>query len=56
MEKADSQLATNRRFANVLAEKGYSIEYQEFNGGHGYISWRRALFDGLITLLGEDSN
>lgn len=56
MEKADSQLATNRRFANVLAEKGYSIEYQEFNGGHGYISWRRALFDGLITLLGEEAN
>lgn len=28
MEKADSQLATNRRFANVLAEKGYSVEYQ----------------------------
>ena len=56
MEKADSQLFTNRRFANVLAEKGYSVEYQEFNGGHGYISWRRALFDGLITLLGEEGN
>ena len=56
MEKADSQLATNRRFADVLAEKGYSVEYQEFNGGHGYVSWRRALFDGLITLLGEEGN
>ena len=54
-EKADSQLATNRRFANVLAEKGYSIEYREFNGGHGYIGWRRALFDGLETLLGEEA-
>lgn len=56
MEKADSQLATNRRFARVLAGKGYSVEYQEFNGGHGYISWRRALYDGLITLLGKQGN
>lgn len=56
MEKADSQLSTNRRFANVLAEKGYSVEFQEFNGGHGYISWRRSLLDGLISLLGEEGD
>jgi len=54
MEKADSQLATNRRFRDVLTEKGYSITYQEFNGGHGYISWCRALFDGLVALIGEE--
>ncbi len=53
MEVVENQLATNRRFHDVLAAKGYPVAYQEFNSGHGYIGWRRALFDGLIALIGE---
>lgn len=45
-------LIPNRTFKNVLLAKGYDIHYQEFSGGHDYLSWRGTLADGLIFLMG----
>jgi enterochelin esterase family protein len=36
----------------VLLAKGYYVHYEQFVGGHDGLSWRGALADGLIALLG----
>jgi enterochelin esterase-like enzyme len=33
---------------DVLRAKGHEVFYQEFQGGHDYLSWRGTLADGLI--------
>jgi len=45
-----SQVVTNRHMRDVLAAKGYTIHYQEFNGGHEYLNWRGSFADGLLFL------
>jgi enterochelin esterase family protein len=45
-------LVPNRHMRDVLLAKGYEVHYQEFNGGHDYMSWKGTLADGLILLLG----
>lgn len=47
-------VASNRHFRDVLALKGYEVEYTEFDGGHDYICWRGSLADGLLKLVGND--
>ena len=37
--------------AELLLAKGYDVHYQQFTGGHDYISWRETLADGLIALF-----
>lgn len=46
-------LATSRYMRDVLLAKGYEVHFQEFIGGHDYLSWRGTLADGLIILMGS---
>jgi len=47
-----SILEPSRHMRDVLLAKGYEVHYQEFVGGHDYLSWRGTLADGLIALVG----
>lgn len=53
MGSADSILFCTRTLRDVLRAKGYEVHFQEFEGGHDYLSWRGTLADGLIVLLGD---
>ena len=46
-------LVQSRHMRDVLLAKGYEVHYQEFQGGHDYLSWRGTLADGLIMLMGN---
>ena len=46
-------LETSRHMRDVLLAKGYEVHYQQFMGGHDYLSWRGTLADGLIELIGR---
>jgi enterochelin esterase family protein len=46
-------LLPTRNLRDVLLAKGYEVHYQEFAGGHDFLSWRGTLADGLILLLGS---
>ncbi len=46
-------LLTSRTLRDVLLAKGYEVHFQEFAGGHDYLSWRGTLADGLIVLMGN---
>lgn len=45
-------LAANRRFAAILAEKGYAHKYEELPSGHGWATWEQGLVPGLEYLFG----
>jgi len=50
-----SILVTTRTLRDVLLAKGYEVPFQQFAGGHDYLSWRGTLADGLIALMGIPS-
>ena len=39
------------RFRDVLRLKGHSVKYVEFDGGHDFAAWRRALPEALRWAL-----
>ena len=51
----DSILFCTRTLRDVLRAKGYEVHFQEFAGGHDYLSWRGTLADGLIALMGDSA-
>jgi enterochelin esterase-like enzyme len=53
--KGGSILVTNRHLRDVLRAKGYEVFYQEFQGGHDYVSWRGTIADGVILLGGKSA-
>jgi len=53
---ADSILFCTRTLRDVLRSKGYEVHFQEFVGGHDYLSWRGTLADGLIALMGDTAS
>jgi len=48
-------LEQSRHMRDVLLAKGYEVHYQEFQGGHDYLSWRGTLAEGLIMLIGSST-
>ncbi len=50
---AESILFCTLTLRDVLRAKGYEVHFQEFEGGHDYLSWRGTLADGLIARLGN---
>lgn len=44
-------LETTRHLRDVLLAKGYSVEYQQFPGGHDAYSWRGLLPEALMALI-----
>jgi enterochelin esterase family protein len=49
-------LETSRDMRDVLLTKGYEVYYQQFVGGHDYLSWRGTFADGLMDLIGTTRN
>jgi enterochelin esterase-like enzyme len=49
-------LETSRDMRDVLLAKGYEVHYQQFVGGHDYLSWRGTFADGLMDLIGTTSD
>ncbi|MFX1367120.1 MAG: alpha/beta hydrolase-fold protein [Promethearchaeota archaeon] len=54
--EAPNLIVANRNLVATLQEKGYSVLYHEFSGGHDYISWRGSFPKGLGYLIGSQLN
>jgi enterochelin esterase family protein len=48
-----SLLVSNRNLYDILRAKSYEVHYEEYVGGHDFVTWRGSLADGLIHLLGR---
>ncbi len=44
--------SSNRRMSDFLTQQGFTFEYDEYNGGHNYPSWRNEVGRGLEFLFG----
>jgi enterochelin esterase family protein len=49
----DPLLAANRAMKALLEERGYTLDYREFNAGHNYPAWREQLPGALPWLYAE---
>ncbi|WP_045235278.1 alpha/beta hydrolase-fold protein, partial [Deinococcus pimensis] len=48
-------LPPNRRMAGALADAGVRHQYREYASGHNWVTWRAALPEALLYVLGEDA-
>ncbi|MFW9777746.1 MAG: alpha/beta hydrolase [Candidatus Heimdallarchaeota archaeon] len=48
-----NQIVSHRHFVTILRMKGYSYEYNEYNGDHSPTSWIKPLERGLRYFLGK---
>jgi len=46
-----SMLTATRHLRDVLAAKGYEVQYREFFGGHEHVAWAGLLPDAFVYLL-----
>jgi enterochelin esterase-like enzyme len=46
-------LEPSRHMRDVLLARGYEVHYQQFVGGHDFLSWRGTFADGLLALIGR---
>lgn len=51
----DFLLEENRVLNKILSQKGYKVNYKEYNGGHNYTCWRNALPEALTYLFGVEA-
>lgn len=51
----DFLLEENRALNKILSQKGYKVNYKEYNGGHNYTCWRNALPEALTYLFGAEA-
>jgi len=54
LEPKGSMQDTNGRMRDMLRDKGYTVHYSEFKGGHDYLSWGETLATGLLSLVGTE--
>jgi enterochelin esterase-like enzyme len=50
----DDNTRDNRRFRDVLQEKGYDMKYVEVQQGHNWDNWRPLIEDVLLYFFGTD--
>jgi enterochelin esterase family protein len=46
-------LNCNRRMNELLVEKGYDVDYREYNAGHNFPAWRDDVWRGLEHVFGK---
>lgn len=44
-------IQSNKKFIQLLKDKGYKVEHLEFRSGHDHLNWGETLAEGLISLL-----
>lgn len=43
----------NHTIRDLLIEKGTTVHFHQFKGGHDWVCWRETFADGLLTLIGK---
>ena len=54
--KPNDNTQANRRFRNVLRNKGYAMKYVETREGHNWNNWRPLIDDVLLYFYGNGDN
>ncbi len=54
--RLEGLLDANREVHALLQERGYQVDYHEYNAGHNYPAWRDDVERGLACLYGQDSS
>lgn len=48
-------MVSHRRMRDVLMEKGYEVDYDQYVGGHDMICWRGSIVDRLLSFHPKES-